>query len=498
MLGLAAVVRPGAAHGEEGGAVSLVLHRAPRADLLADGWASCWPSRSPTRSPPRWSWCRREGVERWLTQRLSHRLGAGAAGGDGVCAGVRFLSPRSLVSLLLGAERDDPWDPDRLVWPLLEVIDDSLDEPWGATLARHLGHGVDGPQDELRRDRRWSVARRLAGLFASYAVQRPALVTDWREGRDTDGAGGELAADLAWQPELWRRLLDRVGRAAARRPPRRDRRRGCAPATPASPCRPGCRCSATPGCRSPRSSCWRAVGEDRDVHLWLPQAVRRCCGTRSRGARRPWCRAAGDDSADRVGHPLLASLGRDSRELQRAVLDGVGVEAPPAPPTARGARHPARLAAGRPPRQPRPRRVRAGRPGVLAAADRSLQVHACHGAGPPGRGAARGAGRAARGRPDAGAARHPRDVPRHRGLRAADRGRLRARGRRSRRGHPAHRLRVRLADRALVEHQPAAGPRRPGWSSSPAAGSPPARCSTSPRTDGAAAGSASTTTTSPG
>jgi len=37
-----------------------------------------------------------------------------------------------------------------------------------------------------------------------------ALITDWREGRDTDGAGRPLDADLAWQPELWRRLLGRV------------------------------------------------------------------------------------------------------------------------------------------------------------------------------------------------------------------------------------------------------------------------------------------------
>ena len=64
-----------------------------------------------------------KGVERWLTQRLSHRLGAGPRGSDGICAGVRFLNPRSLVALLTGTERDDPWDPDRLVWPLLDVVD---------------------------------------------------------------------------------------------------------------------------------------------------------------------------------------------------------------------------------------------------------------------------------------------------------------------------------------------------------------------------------------
>ncbi len=60
-------------------------------------------------------------------------------------------------------------------------------------------------------------------------------------------------------------------------------------------------------------------------------------------------------------------------------------------------------------------------------ADGTVQVHACHGAGPPGRGPARGAPRTARRRPDARAARHPGDVPRHRGLRTPDQRRLRAR-----------------------------------------------------------------------
>ena len=41
--------------------------------------------------------------------------------------------------------------------------------------------------------------------------ERPALVTDWREGRDTDGGGGPLDPDLRWQAELWRRLLVHVG-----------------------------------------------------------------------------------------------------------------------------------------------------------------------------------------------------------------------------------------------------------------------------------------------
>jgi exodeoxyribonuclease V gamma subunit len=191
--------------------VTLRIHRAERTDLLADGLADLLARSLDDPFAEEVVVVPARGVERWLTQRLSHRLGVGARGGDGVCAGVRFLNPRSLVAMLLGKERDDAWDPDRMVWPLLEVIDEAMGEPWCATLAAHLGFGVDGDEGALRRSRRYSVARRLAGLFASYAVQRPALVTDWREGSDTDGTGHELDDDLLWQAELWRRLVERVG-----------------------------------------------------------------------------------------------------------------------------------------------------------------------------------------------------------------------------------------------------------------------------------------------
>ena len=329
----------------------LQLHRAPRADLLSDQLGDLLATPLPDPFAAEVVAVPARGVERWLSQRLSHRLGAGLSGGDGVCAGVRFLSPRSLVSLLLDRERDDAWDPDRLVWPLLEVLDASLDEPWAATLARHLGHGVAGDDGDLRRARRWSVARRLAGILASYAVQRPSLVADWRAGRDTDGAGAALDADLLWQPELWRRLLAHVGQ-----PPPDVRhtetvsmlRDGDAAALDRLDLPD--RLSLFGHTRLPVTEVelLGALGERRDVHLWLPQPspalwddLRGIGGVVARDD---------DTSAERVHHPLLASLGRDTRELSR-VLDGVGVEASAAAPledraTLLG------LAPGRPPRQP--------------------------------------------------------------------------------------------------------------------------------------------------
>ena len=111
----------------------------------------------------------------------------------------------------------------------------------------------------LRKGRRYAVARRLSGLFASYVRQRPLLV-DWLEGRP-----GDLDSDLTWQPELWRALVAVV------------------PADPTSVTgRP------SPGCEGPadlpsrlslfghtRLACTDielldALAAHHDLHLWLP------------------------------------------------------------------------------------------------------------------------------------------------------------------------------------------------------------------------------------
>src|SRR5690349_5363300 len=184
--------------------MALHLHRADRTDLLADGLGAMLAVPPPDPFADDLVLVSARGTERWLSQRLSHILGRGS-GQDGVCAGITFRHPRSLVAELTGTADDDPWAPDAMVWPLLDVIDSSLDRPWCATLAAHLGHHEQGEERELRQGRRYAVARRLAGLFASYARQRPQLLIDWAHGRSD-----ALDTDLAWQPELYRALLARV------------------------------------------------------------------------------------------------------------------------------------------------------------------------------------------------------------------------------------------------------------------------------------------------
>ena len=77
--------------------MTLHLHTAERTDALADGLADLLVTPLPDPFAREVVVVPARGVERWLTQRLSHRLGVGARGGVGVCAGVDFVTPHSLV-----------------------------------------------------------------------------------------------------------------------------------------------------------------------------------------------------------------------------------------------------------------------------------------------------------------------------------------------------------------------------------------------------------------
>ncbi len=294
--------------------MTLHLHRAARTDLLADGLGALLADPLPDPFAEELVLVPARGVERWLSQRLSHVLGRrpGRASGDGVCAGVAFRSPGSLISeisAITGTVDDDPWSPDALAWPLLDVIDCSLDEPWCRTLATHLGHFDTGPEAELRRGRRYSVARRLAGLFASYASQRPQLLADW-----LDGETGDLDPDLAWQPELWRAVA-----AIVPADPPHIRHRKTIARLREGPTELPARLSLFGHTRLARTDVelLDALSAHHDLHLWFPHpsdelwrelagvhGVARRCNDRSRCA---------------AHHPLLQTLGRDLRELQRTL-----------------------------------------------------------------------------------------------------------------------------------------------------------------------------------
>ena len=298
----------------------LILHRSERADqlLAALGGVLSAPLDDPIVAevvsvPTR-------GVERWITQRLSHRLGAPRAGG-GVCANLDFPFPGVLVgratAQATGVDPDtDPWAPDRAVWPLIDIIDGHSSDGCLQPLLDHLR--ATTPADRAggeTQPRRFAVARHIADLFDRYGVHRPEMVRSWAAAIDDGG----------WQPHLWRLLRDRLGVASPA-----ERLPGAVEAI-----------SATPGLLDlpPRLSVFgltrlpagqlqvlAALGAGRDVHLYLLHP--------SGGL---WERAAallptdvglvdrGDDPTQRIPRsPLLRSWGRDAREMQ-VVLAAHGI-----------------------------------------------------------------------------------------------------------------------------------------------------------------------------
>jgi len=365
----------------------LHLHRAERADRLADVLAEI------LADPPQDPFARvvvsvpTRGIERWLVQRLSGTLGAGPAGGDGVCANVEFPYPGRLVggalALASGIEPDqDPWLPERMVWPLLEVVEQALQEPWLELLARHLESG---------RERRFARLRRIAWLFDDYGVRRPELLLAWARGEDptTDPSS-------AWQAELWRRLRERIGEpsGAERLGPASARLRD-EPELVGLPDR--ITLFGLTQLPAGQLQVLHALAASREVHLMLLHpspalwgAVRGAlrsrgsCATEERNPGPPPLPARERDPTRDIGaNRLLASWGRDSRELQLVLTAGSQLAdhhhqaLAPEPETLLG-RLQADVHADRPaPGEPLP-----GQPDerlLLAAEDDSVRIHACHG-----------------------------------------------------------------------------------------------------------------------
>ncbi len=138
------------------------------------------------------------GVQRWVAQRLSQRLGA--VTGDGVCAGVDFASLTAVCDRVLAAKADGsadelPWGRERLVWAVLRAFDTSAGEDWFAPVRDHLAGG-----DEARPGRRYATARRLAALYVRWLTWRPSDLEAWlHDGTDH------------WQARLWRVIAAEIG-----------------------------------------------------------------------------------------------------------------------------------------------------------------------------------------------------------------------------------------------------------------------------------------------
>ena len=372
------------------------IHRSERADALVDALVEVVATPLPDPFAAEVVAVPTRGVERWLTHRLGATVGASPGRADGVCANVEFPFPGRLVGDVLavatGLDRDeDPWRPERLVWPVLSVLDRGAGEPWLRMVGAHLG--VRGPgaepdeHDPLRRRRRHPAARHIAELFDRYGVFRPSMVLAWLDRTSADDeADPDLPPDARWQPELLRRVRDHVGVAS---PPERiadavDALRagevaldGVVPE----------RVSLFGLTRLPATylEVLRALATQRDVHLFAlhPSLALWDRIAEDHASAVPLVAAglprAEDPTRRAPRHPLLATWAHDSREMQlvlSAAAEADVAHRPPAP-----ARRPDTLLAQL------QGAIRDDDPAPLGAAlprptdDRSVQVHACHGRG---------------------------------------------------------------------------------------------------------------------
>lgn len=304
----------------------LCVHRSHRADDLAAVLGEVFADVPADPFTPEVVAVPTRGIERWLTQTLALQLGARPGRTDGVVANIRFCSPRDLVedtvAAASGIDPDtDPWLRGRIVWPLLTVVDEGLEEDWLALLAAHLDAVAPADTEDAPRPRLAAV-RHIATLFDRYAAHRPEMVRAWAAGDDVDGTGKPLGDDYVWQAALWRALRTRIGTAS---PPERFpdalARVREEPELVDLPARLAA--FNLTRLAPAHLALFEALAQSRDVHLCVlhpsPALWNRVAAN---GAPSSPLRSD-DPTAELAENRLLASWGRDVRELQ-LILAGVG------------------------------------------------------------------------------------------------------------------------------------------------------------------------------
>jgi exodeoxyribonuclease V gamma subunit len=371
----------------------LHLHRAERPDHLLAALSDVLEATLPDPLATEVVAVHSRGIERWIAQELSLRLGTADDRTDGVCANVAFPFPGRLIRTAVAAGSgvdpdDDPWLPQRLVWPLLELLEERAGDPALGPLGIYARAGApdrggrDGEADQQveRRARRFGAVRHVADLFDQYGVHRPEMLEAWAAGDDVGPDGGPLPVRYRWQAHVWRAARLRVGLPSFAERHRRARERlEQEPSLIDLP--PRLSLFGLTSLPASYLAVLNAIARHREVHLLLlhPSTELWCrVETATSGMLGLLWPRDDDPTAHLPRNPLLASWGRDARELQL-------VAPAPTEPSARHAHtgpDPApttlleRLQAD----------VRADRaPGdrgdlpALETGDRSVQIHDCHG-----------------------------------------------------------------------------------------------------------------------
>lgn len=282
----------------------MLVHRSNLAEALVDRLAAVCAQPLADPFAEEWVAVQSRGMERWLAQQLSERLG--------VWAHARHPFPRALVeSLLQGVLREpddvsEAFEPERLRWAVAARLPECAALPGFEVVANYLDddpHGLKLHQ----------LARQLGWMFDHYVVYRPEMVLGWEAGEGSDD----------WQAGLWRTVRAQLpGDHLARRV---HRFLAALPGAPDEHLPERLSVFGVSALPPLFLRMLAAVGQRVPVHMFLLTATpdytgelmpRRAIARRARKARQ---RPA--DLHLEEGNPLLASLGRLGRELQQVLLD---------------------------------------------------------------------------------------------------------------------------------------------------------------------------------
>ncbi|MBM9518693.1 exodeoxyribonuclease V subunit gamma [Desulforhopalus vacuolatus] len=256
-----------------------------------------------------------QGMGRVVSQNLADRFGS--------FCNFRFYLPLNFlchIANLLDLDiSPDGFDRGILTWRLEALLRDCDGEKY-KPLHRYL-HG-DEPSH-----RRYQLARRIADTFDQYQLMRSKMVLDWEEERATFPDGPE-AVDEEWQMALWRRLVDQPEGGAHRallfqRVIDFLNKSGEGELSARLPQRVSIFGVHT---LPPRFLEYLAtLSRQINVHLYLLSPCQGYWGdmTGEKKVLRTALKTGLDVAEGEGGHPLLADLGRQGRDLQEIMLEDI-------------------------------------------------------------------------------------------------------------------------------------------------------------------------------
>ncbi|MET0008765.1 MAG: exodeoxyribonuclease V subunit gamma [Candidatus Thiodiazotropha sp. 6PLUC4] len=241
------------------------------------------------------------GMGRWLSLQIASRLG--------ICANLDFPLPASFLwqlfeKLLPKVPHQDGYQPKSLTWRIHGLLSTQCQRPAYAEVRQYLSQG-----GELRQ---FQLAQYLATLFDQYLLYRPDWIQSWQEG-DSVISGDQ------WQADLWQQLVSEddlhwvtlqqslFHSVASGELPQEDYPRVSIFGVP----------TLSPG----YLGILQQLSEWMDVHLFLlnPSEAHWAEIVTPEEEARLNLTGTGEELYLDVGHPLLATLGRQGRDFFAAI-----------------------------------------------------------------------------------------------------------------------------------------------------------------------------------